>query len=118
MRWVYQKGEVPELLDIQKEFECSVTTAKANLDLLHWGSPGQLPLDSFSVCKGFENSLELGEVLAKFSERQREILMLRFGLDGGEALNRAEVGRILGISRQAVMVWERKAIQKLRKIYL
>ena len=47
--------------------------------------------------------------------RERQVSMLRFGLDGGEPLPQREVGRMLGISRSYVSRIEKKAIEALRE---
>lgn len=47
--------------------------------------------------------------------RERRVIMLRFGLDGGEPLPQREVGRLLGISRSYVSRIEKKAIETLRE---
>ncbi len=48
------------------------------------------------------------------SERERRIMILRTGLDGGEPMTQAEVGAKLGISRSYVSRIEKSAIDKLR----
>ncbi len=48
------------------------------------------------------------------TEREREILMMRYGLGGRKELTQSEVGQALGISRSYVSRIEKKALQKLR----
>ena len=48
-------------------------------------------------------------------ERERGIMILRYGLDGGEPLPQREVGRLMGISRSYVSRIEKKAVSWLRK---
>lgn len=57
---------------------------------------------------------QIGEVLQELDPREREVISLRFGLDGGEARTLKEVGDQLNISRERVRQIEAKAKQKLR----
>ena len=59
--------------------------------------------------KGFMN-----EVL---TEREKEILTLRYGLDGQGERTQKEVARLYGISRSYVSRIEKKALMKLNKCY-
>lgn len=58
---------------------------------------------------------QFGEVMAELDPREREVLSLRYGLDGGEAKTLKEVGETLNISRERVRQIEAKAKQKLRQ---
>ncbi|MBO4847755.1 MAG: RNA polymerase sporulation sigma factor SigK [Clostridia bacterium] len=48
-------------------------------------------------------------------ERERRIVILRFGLDGGEPRPQREVGKMLGISRSYVSRIEKQALKALRE---
>ena len=54
----------------------------------------------------------VGSVL---TDREREILVLRYGLKGCERLTQNEIAGHLGISRSYVSRIEKKALQKLRE---
>lgn len=54
----------------------------------------------------------LGECL---TDREREIILLRYGLYGRKAVTQNEIGAALGISRSYVSRIEKKALQKLRE---
>lgn len=54
------------------------------------------------------------EVLAGLGERERLILEWRFGLHDGVPRSRAEIGRHLGVTREAVRQTEVRALRKLR----
>lgn len=49
------------------------------------------------------------------TQREREIIILRYGLDGPNELTQREVAKIMNISRSYVSRIEKKALQKLRK---
>ncbi len=55
----------------------------------------------------------MGSVL---NEREREILILRYGLLGDKELTQQEVGEHFGISRSYVSRIEKKALQKLKNV--
>jgi hypothetical protein len=58
---------------------------------------------------------ELEQVLALLSEREREILSLRFGLMGEEPLTLEDVGRRFGLTRERIRQLEAKALAKVRQ---
>ncbi len=56
----------------------------------------------------------VGAVLGELSEREQEIVRLRFGLDGGQAKTLEEVGREFGVTRERIRQIEAKTLAKLR----
>ncbi len=56
----------------------------------------------------------VGEVLGELSEREQDIVRLRFGLDGGQAKTLEEVGREFGVTRERIRQIEAKTLAKLR----
>jgi len=59
---------------------------------------------------------QLGRWLEHLTEQEREVLALRFGLDGQERHTLAEIGRQLSVSRERVRQVELKALRKLRNL--
>ncbi len=57
---------------------------------------------------------EIGKVLKTLTPREREILKLRYGLEGGYSYTLEEVGRIFQVTRERVRQIEAKAVQKLQ----
>lgn len=57
----------------------------------------------------------LNFVLKKLSQREQEIINLRFGLDGGEEQTQKEVADLLGISQSYISRLEKKIVAKLKK---
>ncbi|MEO6125078.1 MAG: RNA polymerase sigma factor RpoD [Ilumatobacteraceae bacterium] len=54
------------------------------------------------------------EALGELSEREQEIVRMRFGLDDGQARTLEEVGREFGVTRERVRQIEAKTLAKLR----
>jgi RNA polymerase primary sigma factor len=57
----------------------------------------------------------LDEALSTLTQREREIIRLKFGLDDGRVRTLEEVGKIFNISRERVRQIEHKSIEKLRQ---
>lgn len=49
------------------------------------------------------------------TEQERQVIVLRYGLEGGQPLRQREVAQITGISRSYVSRIEKRALEKLRK---
>jgi RNA polymerase primary sigma factor len=59
---------------------------------------------------------QLGRWLSHLSDQERQVLHLRFGLEGEERHTLAEIGRQLDVSRERVRQVELKALRKLRNL--
>ena len=57
---------------------------------------------------------KLEEVLGTLSEREREVLILRFGLQDGRQRTLEEVGQHFGVTRERIRQIEAKALRRLR----
>ncbi len=58
----------------------------------------------------------LAEVMERtLSDREKEIILMRYGLLTGEEITQREIGALLGISRSYVSRIEKRALEKLRK---
>lgn len=55
--------------------------------------------------------------LARLSDREREVLCLRLGLDGGEPLTLEEVGSLIGVTRERVRQIQKAAESRLRNFH-
>ena len=64
------------------------------------------------------NSRKLGQFIREeLEERERTIILLRYGLDGHEPMTQKEIAQMMDISRSYVSRIETKALKKLRKRY-
>jgi len=68
--------------------------------------------------KLFEEELkkEIEDILSHLNERERFIIIKRFGLDSEEPMTLRDIGKLLGISRERVRQIESKALRKIRAI--
>ena len=57
---------------------------------------------------------QMEEVLSTLSDREKRVLIYRFGLDDGRAKTLEEVGKTFGVTRERIRQIEAKALRKLR----
>ena len=77
-----------------------------------------LGTDNDVVYKDIETSVEkemLGEAMEKLSPREKQIMRLRFGLEGCEELTQKQVADLLGISQSYISRLEKKIVLRLKK---
>lgn len=72
-------------------------------------APSPADAAAFSMLKE-----QLVEVLATLTDREQEVLRLRFGLDDGRARTLEEVGQQFKVTRERIRQIEAKALRKLR----
>ena len=56
----------------------------------------------------------LDEILATLTESERQILMMRFGLDGADPMSLQQIGDRFNLSKERIRQIEKKAIRRLR----
>jgi len=64
-------------------------------------------------------SLERGQLtrlLAKLKDKERAVVVARFGLEGGEALTLEQTGAALGLTRERIRQIEQAAVRRLRAL--
>jgi RNA polymerase sigma factor (sigma-70 family) len=130
-------GRTPTLQEMGKKMHLSVRQVKGVLDT-HEASKSIASLDSpldedenlflrDTVADTTEKSPEqlfsflrthdeLGAILHQLVDRERGILEMRFGLNGGDSLNLEEIGRKLKLSRERVRQLEERGLACLRRI--
>ena len=77
-----------------------------------------LGTDSDIVTKELEDKIErkiLIEEIEKLNERDKKIMILRYGLFGNEEVTQKDVADMLGISQSYISRLEKKIINKMRK---
>jgi len=57
---------------------------------------------------------QLDNVLAKLTDRERDVVRMRYGLDDGSPRTLEEVGKVFGVTRERIRQIEAKALRKLR----
>lgn len=70
-------------------------------------------VDRITVCENIKKMLKLLDTC--LTTREKEILIMRYGLCTGQEITQNEIGRRLGISRSYVSRIEKKALQKLKE---
>lgn len=60
-----------------------------------------------------ENEFMIEMIDKHLSDREQEILRVRYGLDGGEPCTLADAGKMMGVSRERIRQIEKRALQKL-----
>lgn len=73
---------------------------------------GQSP-EQFTTTESLKDDVD--QLLKELTPQQRDVLMLRFGLDNGKELSLAKVGQQLSLSRERVRQLERQALDYLRR---
>ncbi len=69
------------------------------------------------VCRGIEDDSErkiLREAVSRLNPRERQIMEMRFGLNGGQEKTQKEVADAIGISQSYISRLEKKIIKRLR----
>ena len=77
-----------------------------------------LGTDDDEVCRPLEDDADkqmLTAAIRTLSERERSIIVLRFGLDGKNELTQKEVADLMGISQSYISRLEKRSIVRLRR---
>lgn len=77
-----------------------------------------LGTDADAIYNDVEDQVErklLAEGLARLSVREKQIIEMRFGLDGGDERTQKEVADLLGISQSYISRLEKKIISRLKR---
>lgn len=89
-----------------------------SIDLLQGERPewGSIPMRDTRTPpdEAVENKLTLAAAMGRLTQKERTILTMHYGLDGGAPSTYAEIGRIYGLTRSRVHQIERAALQKMR----
>lgn len=125
-------GRRPSIEELAKEMKCSITKVKevlaANRTPMSLDTPlGEEDDNSLSDLVEDESSKapedstaaallarDVKGVLASLTPREREIIILRFGLKDGNQRTLEQVGKLVGITRERTRQIELKALRSLR----
>jgi RNA polymerase primary sigma factor len=78
--------------------------------------PGDEPLPDEQVEDSLRNQA-LKQALAALSERERRVIVLRYGLDDSDPKTLEEIGRRLGLTRERVRQIETEALKRLARLH-
>ena len=73
------------------------------------------------ILKPLEDDVDLcvlRQALKELPEREREIILMRYGLEGRKELTQKEVARIMGISQSYISRMEKKIMLRLKKEFI
>ena len=93
--------------------EAVAITSESPQPLLHETLPSPHPGVEEEIFSR-EQSDVIMEALAALAPKERELLVLRFGLEGGEEMTQEETGQALGVSTSRIQQIEAMALRKLR----
>lgn len=106
--------KVREIMKVSQE-PTSLETPVGDEEDSHLGDfisdPGPTPYDQTSKQLLKEH---MEEVLTTLSDREKKVLILRFGLEDGKPRTLEEVGALFGVTRERIRQIEAKALRKLR----
>lgn len=74
-------------------------------------------LEEYCEAKELKNDIEK-LITKKLSGRERQVIILRYGIGGNQCLTQQEICDMLGISRSYVSRIEKKALEKLREEFI
>jgi RNA polymerase primary sigma factor len=125
-------GHEPTAEDVAKEVKMSVDRVQTIMKMAQQPISLQNPVGdgedssfgNFIEDKSAENPYDmtafsllrekLGSVLGSLTEREREVLVLRFGLKDGYSRTLEEVGQMFNVTRERIRQIEAKALRKMR----
>ncbi|MCX7727266.1 MAG: sigma-70 family RNA polymerase sigma factor [Chitinispirillaceae bacterium] len=131
-KWVIEHGYEPSYEELAEKLGCSVSKVQMaleyamepiSLDMEIGNDGGSTVGECIEDKKAEDPSLRLSlmhlreqikEVLNSLSPKEREIIVMRFGLDDGRIKTLKEIGEIFNISRERVRQIETKALSKLK----
>lgn len=131
-KWVIEYGYEPSHEELAEELGCSVAKVQMALEYalepisldMEVGSEGGMTVGEYiEDTRAEDPSLRMSlmhlreqikDVLDSLAPKEREILIMRFGLDDGRIKTLKEIGEIFNISRERVRQIETKALSKLK----
>lgn len=111
-------GEVKRMLGLNErvssvDVSLGPDSDKTLLDTL----TDERPNDPFELLQDDDLNQSIDQWLGDLSEKQREVVVRRFGLRGHEAATLEEVGQEIGLTRERVRQIQVEALKRLREIF-
>jgi RNA polymerase primary sigma factor len=110
------EAEVEELLRVAGD-DVSLSTAvgeEGGLELGDTLEQDTVPAVELTLMRSsFERQIQA--IVGELDEKERDVIRMRFGLDGEEPRTLQEIGEALGLSRERIRQIESKAKEKLRR---
>ncbi len=115
-RTAFSKDEVERLL-LAAGDDVSLSTAVGEDGSLELGDTleqGTIPSAEVELIRSsFEQRIQ--DMVGGLDEKEREVIRMRFGLDGDEPRTLQEIGETMGLSRERIRQIESRAKEKLRR---
>ncbi len=95
-----------------------LTQARAKAQIEQLRQPKEQTADDEQAVENtayFQTRQRIAEMLSGLTEQQARVLTLRFGLEDGAALSEVQVGKLLGLTPEAVTEIEKESLLMLRQ---
>lgn len=114
-KWKQAISKIRDILRISMD-PMSLESPVGNEDATEYGDfiPDESALEPVDAASKELLREQIRNVLGFLSEREREVLEMRFGLNDGKDHTLEEVGRSFGVTRERIRQIEAKALRKLR----
>lgn len=110
------KTEIKRILDLASGHTAleELVTDDGEFDSFHINVPEFQSPEHNIIQLSLSNNIH--RLLDFLSERERFILMKRFGLDGGDCLSLSKIGELLGLTKERVRQLEKQALEQIKAI--
>ncbi len=72
-------------------------------------------MNPHEICLEHERQEKVEQMLSTLTEREKNVVKLRFGFDGNEPLSLRQASKKIGLSQEGVRKIEKRALEKLRR---
>lgn len=107
-----QVGDINHTADSYVSLDAPIDSE--NSDEFYALCENQQSPDPSLIFQGIEDRDRIEDAIQKLPDREKDILKMHYGLDGGEGMTFIEIGHKLGLSRQRVQQLESRAIGRMQ----